>query len=263
MSRIVVIGAGVGGLAVAARTAVKGHHVTIVEQSSRVGGKLHTYRRDGFAFDTGPSLFTLPAVYRDLFLKTGTALEECVDLQAVEPGFGYHWADGTHAVLPGVGIGLAADALGDALGGDAAKQWRALMSRASDMWALTRAPVLQSPLEGMRSAMRLTRSISDIRTIAPFTSLRGLGNKTFSDPRLVTLLDRYATYTGSDPRRAPAALATVPFVEQTFGAWHIGGGLGTLAPVLADRARERGVEIHLSTPAVSIAQRNGAISGVE
>ena len=263
MSRIVVIGAGAGGLAVAARTAVKGHQVTIVEQSQRVGGKLHTYRRDGFAFDTGPSLFTLPAVYRDLFLKTGSALEECVDLQPVEPGFGYHWSDGTHAVLPGVGIGFAADALGDALGGQASQQWRALMSRASDMWALTRAPVLQSPLEGLRSAARLTRSLSDVRTIAPLTTLRGLGRKTFSDPRLVTLLDRYATYTGSDPRRAPAALATVPFVEQTFGAWHIGGGLGTLAPVLADRARERGVDIRLSTSATSIAQRNGVISGVE
>lgn len=263
MSRIVVIGAGAGGLAVAARTAVKGHQVTIVEQSARVGGKLHTYRRDGFSFDTGPSLFTLPAVYRDLFLKTGSALEECVDLQPVEPGFGYHWSDGTHAVLPGVGIGYAADALGDALGGQASQQWRALMSRASDMWALTRAPVLQSPLEGMRSAARLTRSLRDVRTIAPFTTLRGLGKKTFTDPRLVTLLDRYATYTGSDPRRAPAALVTVPFVEQTFGAWHIGGGLGTLAPVLADRARERGVDIRLSTPVISIAQRNGVISGVE
>lgn len=263
MSRIVVIGAGVGGLAVAARTAVKGHQVTIVEQSARVGGKLHTYRRDGFAFDTGPSLFTLPAVYRDLFLKTGTALEENVDLQAVDPGFGYHWADGTDAVLPGVGIGLAADALGDALGGQASQQWRVLMSRASDMWALTRAPVLQSPLEGMRSAARLTRSLGAVRTIAPFTTLRSLGKKTFTDPRLVTLLDRYATYTGSDPRRAPAALATVPFVEQTFGAWHIGGGLGTLAPVLADRARERGVNIRLSSSAVSISQCNGAISGVE
>lgn len=262
MSRIVVIGAGVGGLATAARTAVKGHEVTVVEQGSRVGGKLHTYRREGFAFDTGPSLFTLPAVYRDLFLKTGEPLEDCLDLQAVEPGFTYHWSDGTTAVLPGVGIGKAAEALGDALGGNAAHQWRSLMQRASDMWALTRAPVLQSPLEGLRSAARLTRSVSDIRTIAPFTTLRGLGERTFTDPRLVTLLDRYATYTGSDPRRAPAALSTVPFVEQTFGAWHIGGGVGTLAPVLADRARARGVDIRLNSPVTSIALRAGAVSGV-
>ena len=88
MSDVVVIGAGAGGMAVAARLAVKRHRVTIVEQSSTYGGKLATYRRDGFAFDTGPSLFTLPAVYRDLFLKTGGPLEEAVDLQPVEPAFG-------------------------------------------------------------------------------------------------------------------------------------------------------------------------------
>jgi len=76
MSRVIVIGAGVGGLAVAARLAVKGHDVLVLEQGQRPGGKLHTHRQDGFAFDTGPSLFTLPAVYRDLFLKTGGALEE-------------------------------------------------------------------------------------------------------------------------------------------------------------------------------------------
>ncbi|MDD2857881.1 MAG: phytoene desaturase family protein [Candidatus Nanopelagicales bacterium] len=263
MSRIVVIGAGVGGLAVAARLAVKGHDVRIVEQAERVGGKLHTHRRDGFAFDTGPSLFTLPAVYRDLFLKTGASLEDSVDLQAVEPGFGYRFADGTQAVLPGVGIGAAAGALGDALGGNARAEWLTLMKRASDMWKLTRAPVLQSPLEGWRSAARLTRSISDVRTIAPFTSLHRLGNATFSDARLVTLLDRYATYTGSDPRRAPAALATIPFVEQTFGAWHIGGGIGTLAGVLADRARERGVQIDLRTTVSGITTAHGAVTGVE
>jgi len=72
-SHVIVIGGGVGGLAVAARLSVKGHRVTLLEHADRIGGKLFTYRRDGFAFDTGPSLFTLPAVYRDLFLKTGKA----------------------------------------------------------------------------------------------------------------------------------------------------------------------------------------------
>jgi phytoene dehydrogenase-like protein len=102
MSRVVVVGAGVGGLAVAARLRVKGHDVTVYDQAPRVGGKLATHLRDGFAFDTGPSLFTLPAVYRDLFLKTGAPLEDEVDLQPLDPAFGYHFADGSTAVLPGV-----------------------------------------------------------------------------------------------------------------------------------------------------------------
>lgn len=262
MSRVVVVGAGVGGLAVAARLAVKGHSVTIVEQSESLGGKLRTYRRDGFAFDTGPSLFTLPAVYRDLFLKTGGPLEDAVDLQPLEPAFALHFTD-ADVTMPGVDPARCAGALGDALGRRARDEWLAFMQRAGAMWRITREPILQSPLRGWRDLMRMARNPADVRTIAPFTSLRALGEQSFSDPRLVTLLDRYATYTGSDPRQAPAVLATVPYVEETFGAWHLGGGLGTLADALAQRCMERGVEIRLSTDAVRIDAAAGPVSAVE
>lgn len=263
MSRIIVIGGGAGGLATAARLAARGHRVTILEQAQACGGKLATYRRDGFAFDTGPSLLTLPAVYRDLFLKTGGALEDAVDLQELEPAFGYRFADGSTAVIPGSGIGACASALGDALGGSAADDWRRLMARAGEMWRITRQPFLQAPLDGLRTLLPLARNLEDVRTIAPFTTLRTIGRRTLSDPRLVTLLDRYATYQGSDPRKAPAVLATVPYVEQVFGAWHLGGGLGTLADALVARCLERGVDIRTGTDVARITVDDGRASGVE
>lgn len=262
MSRVVVIGGGVGGLACAARLAVKGHRVTLLERGTELGGKLRTYRRDGFAFDTGPSLLTIPAVYRDLFLKTGASLEESVDLQELEPAFAYRFADGVRAEVPGVNPGRCATALGDALGGTAADDWRALMRRAGEMWRVTRGPFLQSPVDGWRTLASLARRPQDVRTVAPFTSLRQLGRATLRDPRLVTLLDRYATYQGSDPRQAPAVLATVPYVEQAFGAWHLGGGLGTLADALARRCEERGVELRTGTQVDRIALRDGRARGV-
>ncbi|MFI0432252.1 MAG: phytoene desaturase family protein [Candidatus Nanopelagicales bacterium] len=263
MARIVVVGAGVGGMAAAARLSVKGHDVSIIERSATYGGKLGGYRRDGFVFDTGPSLLTLPAVYRDLFIKTGRGeFDDEVDLQEVEPAFAYTWADGTRAELPGCGTGLAAAALGDALGGRAADDWRDLMRRGSDVWRLTRRPVLEAPLSGYRDLAPLARSITDLRTVAPWQSLRGLGRSMLSDPRAVTLLDRYATYTGSDPRRAPAALVTVPYVEQTFGAWHLGGGVRTLADALHRRCLDRSIEITLSTEVTSIETDAGRVTGV-
>lgn len=262
MSRVAVVGAGAGGLAVAARLAVKGHDVAIYEQADRVGGKLATYRRDGFAFDTGPSLFTLPAVYRDLFLKTGAPLEEEVDLQPLDPAFGYHFADGSSAVVPGVDPARCATALGKALGGDAEQEWRAFMQRAGDMWQVTRRPFLESPLDGWRTLLPLANP-RDVRTVAPFTSLRTLGRHYFRDPRLVTLVDRYATYTGSDPRKAPAVLATVPYVEQVFGAWHLGGGVGTLADALHRRCTSLGVSIHLGSSVDRITTRDGSVTGID
>jgi phytoene desaturase len=262
MSRVVVIGAGVGGMAAAARLAVKGHEVTIVEQAPTWGGKLALYERDGFVFDTGPSLFTLPAVYRDLFLKTGRSLEQSVDLQPVEPAFGYHFADGSSVVVPGVDPARCAKAFGDAFGGSANEDWRALIERAGRMWRITREPFLQSPLAGWRTLLSLARDPSDVRTVAPRTSLRDLGREYLSDWRLRQVLDRYATYTGSDPRKAPAVLATVPYIEQTFGAWHIGGGLGRLADALATRCRERGVTMRLATDVDRIELTDGSVSGV-
>ena len=261
MSSVVVIGAGAAGLATAARLAVKGHQVQILEQADSVGGKLATYRRNGFAFDTGPSLFTLPAVYRDLFLKTGRAFEEEVDLQPVEPAFGYRFADGSSVTMPGVDPARCARALGDAFGDKTAAEWRALMERAGKMWRLTREPFLQSPLDGWRTLLPLAKP-ADVRTVAPWSTLRGLGRSTLSDPRAITLLDRYATYTGSDPRKAPAVLATVPYVEQEFGAWHLGGGLGTLAYALRRRCEERGVEIRTGVNVSRIVTNQAGVTGV-
>lgn len=233
------------------------------ERNPTYGGKLGSYERDGFVFDTGPSLLTLPAVYRDLFIKTGRGeLDDLVDLQEVEPAFAYHWSDGSSAVLPGCGTGSIATALGEALGAEAAADWRDLMAHAASVWQLTRRPVLESPLTGVRDLLPLAKSWQDIRTVAPWRTLRSLGESRLRDPRLVTLLDRYATYTGSDPRRAPSALVTVPYVEQNFGAWHVGGGVRALADALFERCQKRGIDIRLNCGVQQILTEESKVTGV-
>jgi phytoene desaturase len=237
--------------------------VVLLEAGARTGGKLHTLRHEGYAFDTGPSMFTLPAVYRDLFRKTGRPFEDEIDLQPVEPGFRYRFGDGSAVTVPGVGTAAVASALGDQLGGSAARDWNVLMARAGQMWRLTRGPILQSPLTGARSLAPLARSPRNVATIAPWQTLRGLGRATLRDPRLRQLLDRYATYTGSDPRRAPAVMATVPYVEQTFGVWHIPGGLGVLAEVMTRRLDRLKVDLRLGTEVARILVQDGRATGVQ
>jgi phytoene desaturase len=259
---VVVIGAGMGGMAAAARLRVKGHQVLVLEQSGTYGGKLATVQHEGFAFDTGPSLLTIPAVYRDLFNKTGGPLEDAVELVDLEPAFGYRFADGTRVDMPGVDPGRCATALGDALGGTAAEDWRAFQARAGAIWQVTRRPFLESPLTGMSDLLPLARDLGDVRTVAPFTSLRTLARRHLRDPRLVTLVDRYATYAGSDPRRAPAALATIPYVEQVFGAYHVAGGVRRLADALHARTLERGVGYRFDTDVTEVVLSGGSVSGV-
>ena len=261
MANVVVIGAGMGGMACAARLASKGHQVTVLEHSPTWGGKLGIVEHDGHLFDTGPSLLTLPAVYRDLFLKTGAALEDSIEIVDLDTAFRYQFADGTVLKMPGVGIGRCAEAIGDTLGGSSAEQWRAFMKRAAKMWAVTRKPFLESELHGLSSLVSMSWRLGDLRTIAPTKTLREMAQQYISDPRLLTLVDRYATYTGSDPRQAPAALATVPYVEQMFGAYHVAGGLRELGRALYERACAIGVKFEFSCTVENISA-NPVINGV-
>ena len=261
MANVVVIGAGMGGMACAARLASKGHRVKVLEHSETWGGKLGVVNHEGHLFDTGPSLLTLPAVYRDLFLKTGAALEDSIEIVDLETAFRYQFADGTVLKMPGVGIGKCAEAIGDTLGGTSAEQWRAFMKRAAKMWSVTRRPFLESELHGLKSLVSMSWRLGDLKTIAPTKTLRELAQEYISDPRLLALVDRYATYTGSDPRQAPAALATVPYVEQMFGAYHVSGGLRELGRALYERACAIGVEFEFSCTVENISA-DPVITGV-
>lgn len=252
MSKVIVIGAGMGGMSAAARLQALGHQVTVIERSATYGGKLARYERDGFVFDIGPSLFTIPSVYRDLFDRTGKPLDEAIEIVAPDPAFRYQFPDGVSVKLPPADPGLISVALQNALGGKAKDQWLALIKQGALAWKLTRTPILESPLRGIGDLIKLAKRPKDIFVIKPWLSLRKLGNRLFSDTRLSYILDRYATYTGSDPRKTPAALVTIPYVEQVFGAWHISGGITKLADAVYQRCIDLGVEFKFNTEANGI-----------
>jgi phytoene desaturase len=258
VSRVVVVGAGVGGLAVAARLAAQGHDVDLHERAATHGGKLGTFRRDGFTFDTGPSLLTMPRVLEELFADTGGPGP---DLVPVDPACRYRFADGTVLDVPHDPAAVPA-ALDAALGHGAGAAWSALHARSARLWDLVGDDVLRRPLDGARDLLRFSRRVADLRLVAPWTTLRGLGRAAFADPRLRTWLDRYATYSGSDPRRTPSVLSVTPFVEQHFGAWYVRGGLRGIADALLRRAVDLGVRVHLGSEVVEVRTAGGRVSEV-
>lgn len=261
MARVVVVGGGMAGLATAVRLRAAKHDVVVLERSEVVGGKAARLELDGFGWDLGPTLLTLPAVYRDLFATTGPALEECLDLSPVDPVCRYTFADGTRLDMPNASRARIGSALDDALGAGAGEQWLALLAHGGEIWQATRDSFLTAPLRGLRAVPSLARGRGALRTVAPHRSLRGLGARYLREPHLRTLLDRYATYAGSDPRRAPAALAAVPFVEQAFGAWTVAGGMHRLALETARRAELLGVELRTSSEVSEIAVEGGRVAG--
>ena len=263
MASIVIIGAGIGGMSAAARLAKAGHEVTIYENSDRSGGKCRTEWFGDYAFDTGPSLLTLPAVYRDLFLKTGKRIEHVLNIKPVDPAFNYHFSDGSSVLFPNLSNPNTYNEIEKSYGLAAGNQWKELINRAERMWEVSREPFIESELNSIFSLLKRKNLLRDIKEIAPFTSLRKLSEKLKLDPHLQMIVDRYATYTGSDPRSAPAVLLTIAFVESTFGAWHIEGGVGQLSTALEQRCSDLGVKFKFNTLVSQILVNNNHATGIK
>ena len=256
---VVVIGAGMGGMATAARLAKAGHQVTVYEASDRHGGKCRTEWIGNYAFDTGPSLLTLPAVYRDFFQRTGEVMGRVLELVPVNPSFDYRFSDGKSVKFANLSRKETLAAVKESLGDNAAHEWDRVMGTAEAMWDVSREPFIESELRSIASLLKRPTLLRDLRIIAPWKSLRDLK---IEDLHLRNILDRYATYSGSDPRVAPAVLASIAFVEEAFGAWHLAGGIGQLAIAIEKRCLDLGVVINLNSPVTQINTQNGVATGI-
>lgn len=262
MAKISVIGAGIGGMSAAARLAKQGHQVTVFENSDQSGGKCRTEWFGDYAFDTGPSLLTLPAVFRDLFIKTGKRIEHVLDISPVDPAFNYNFADGSKVTFPNLSNPKTYKEIEKSFGISASEGWRQIIDRSEKMWEASRDSFIESELTSIWPLLLRKNLINQINQISPFTSLRGLSEKLKLDPHLKMIIDRYATYTGSDPRSAPAVLLTIAFIESTFGAWHVKGGIGQLSVALEQRCRDLGVDFQFKSLVTKILVERNKVEGL-
>jgi phytoene desaturase len=260
--KIVVIGAGMGGMTAAARLSRGGHEVVLYEASDQVGGKCRTEWIGKVAFDTGPSLLTLPAVYKDFFQRTGKPMGLVCPIESVDPSFDYRFRDGSNLKFSNLSRNKTLESISETFGAESAAQWDRIMKRAERMWDVSRGPFIESELKSPISLMKRLTFMRDMKIIAPWKTLRDHADEILKDQRLRYIMDRYATYSGSDPRKAPAVLSTIAFVEESFGAWHVKGGLGQLTATVYQRALDVGVKFHLSTAVASISTEGKKVTGV-
>ncbi|MFE7763925.1 phytoene desaturase family protein [Streptomyces sp. NPDC057438] len=269
MARIAVIGAGLGAMAAAARLAVAGHGVVVHESTRTYGGAVGRFERDGFAFDTGPGLLPLPAVYRDLFLKTGKeSLESRVELVQVDPAARHVFADGTDLLLPNVSRAGVVTALNAALGPGAGDRWGDFLVRAREAWDRTRRPLLEEPLWTDWKVLAEREpypSVPHRRLLRTrrATTLAEVGAWELRDPRLAALLESHALAYGLDPRTVPASAAVLPYMEHAFGTWYVRGGMRELARALYERCVARRVEFVFGSEVTGIVEKDGRAAGVE
>ncbi len=280
MAQIAVIGAGMGAMAAAARLALAGHRVTVHERTGTHGGGVRRLERDGFGFDTGPGVLHLPAVYRDLFLKTGRRkLEKCVDLVPVDPAERHVFPDGTVATLPNASRAGVVRALDAAAGPGAGEAWTALLDRGRRVWEAARRPLVEEPLPADTGALAadpypavpppagrgLLRRLRGARTPAPAATVAGVGaGELGGHPALGLMFAQHALAYGFDPRHAPAGAAMLPYVQETFGGWYVRGGMRALADALYERCLERKVAFAFGSEVVAVrVDGDGRAAGVE
>src|SRR3954452_14162610 len=247
--KVAVVGAGVGGLSAAVELAAAGHSVTVFEQADAPGGKCARVERGGFRWDAGPSLLTMPWVFRDLD----------VELLRVEPVTRYEFADGTSVELS-ADLPRALAAL-EAWSPGAGSDWARFLGTCASMWHASER-FLTGPPPWPPRRLDPPPDPRDALRVKPWWTLRDLARAHARDPRLRMIIERFATYAGADPRRAPAALAVAGYVEHAFGAWHPRGGMYELALALVRRFEALGGTLRCATPIERIVVTGGRVRGV-
>ena len=261
---VIVIGAGVGGLAAAIGLASRGVRVTVLEKNANVGGKLNVWEDGGFRFDTGPHVLTMLWALDEVFQSAGRRLSDVLDLVRLDTVCRYHFSNGQTLDAPGDPED-AARAIADFAPVDEAG-FRRFLDYARQVSDATAEPFLKQDFgASVRGVPTLAQwgQLGDFLALKPWRTLRDVVRAHFSDPRLRQVFELYALYSGSHPARASGIFATVADVQWREGTFYVRGGLYQLAEALRDAAESLGVKFQLSTAVSKIIVKNGVARGVQ
>jgi 1-hydroxycarotenoid 3,4-desaturase len=259
---VVVIGAGMGGLACAIDLARAGFGVTVVERAARPGGKMREVTAGGARIDAGPTVFTMRWVFDALFDNAGSSLDNHITLKPLDVLARHAWSESERLDLF-ADIDRSADAIGAFAGAAEAKGYRAFSTEARRIFETLRDTFLTQQTTGPFGLARRIglANVAALFGLRPFDTLWTALGDHFRDPRLCQLFGRYATYCGASPFAAPATLMLIAHVEQA-GVWTVEGGMQRLADALEALAISLGVQFRYGVHVEQIAVAGGRVSGI-
>lgn len=259
MKKIIVIGAGLGGLAAAIRLAASGFDVTVLEKNENVGGKVNYVESNGYKFDTGASLLTMRGVFEDLFNFCGKRIEDYLTIVPLDPICRYFWTDGTRfdasSNLEKTGTEIARFAPTDA------ENFRKYLADSRRKYEIAEKTFLAHSLNNLPKLLR-PKYLRDLLAISSLKTLDAHNKNYFQSEKLRQIFNRFATYNGSSPFQTPATFALVPFVEFGLGAWYVRGGIYEIPKALEKLANESGVKIKTNSAVEKIIIENKKAVGV-
>lgn len=260
--KVAVIGAGLGGLSAAARLASSGYDVTVYEKNSTPGGKANQIENNGFRFDTGPSLVTMTFVVEQLFSELGENINEYLQLQKLETICKYFWEDGISITAYADKEKFAEEIEKKSI--DDSSSILSYLDYTSTIYDLTAELFLFNDFSDWKSLFNKKglKTLLQIWKIDPFRTMHRANSAFFKDKKIVQLFDRYATYNGSSPYKAPATLNIIPHVEYNLGGYVPAKGIYSLVETLFSLANKKGVKFAFNAEINKIIVENERASGV-
>ena len=254
---IVVVGAGLGGLAAAVTLAGRGHRVLVLEANEWLGGKAAVLEEGGFRFDMGPTILTVPRVLRRVLTEAGRDLDRELQLVRLDPQWRCFFDGGDVLDLTG-----ALDAMVhriEAFTGNArdGAGYRRYLAQAERLHGISERFFFWKSVEGLRDTLDLRANLklstlADVLALRMGQSLAGVVRRHIGDARVAQMVDHFVQYVGSDPFLAPAVLGSIADMQTAEGVWYPMGGTAAVPKLLADVARASGVEFRLGAEVARI-----------
>jgi phytoene desaturase len=262
MPHAIVIGSGVAGMAGAIRLAVQGYDVSVYEKNSYPGGKLSETGNNGFHFDAGPSLFTQPQLIEELFALANEPIEDYFSYHHVPVSCNYFYEDGTQ-IKAYADHGLFAKELVEKLQEDE-QSLSKYLNRSEKIYNNIGRIFLGHSLHKRATLFqkKIWKALKATRFSYLFGTMHKLNASHFKNPKTIQLFDRYATYNGSDPYKAPGMLSLIPHVEHNEGVFYPKGGMISITNALHGLAEKKGVKFYFEQPVQRIIHHEGKIQGV-
>ena len=260
MKRVIVIGAGVAGLAAAARLQHAGYEVTLFEKEPLVGGKMNQIREEGFTFDVGPTIVMMPELYREVFETCGRNADDYIPMEKVEPLMDISFGPGDRLRLSNdlASMTAAVEAVGEK---DAQGYFEYL--------ALLYKRYLIAKDNFLQRSFRKPIDFYNPKSLVAGLRLHTLGDAYSSvahhvkDDRLRKALAFQTLYIGISPFEGPSLYMIIPMIELLYGVWFMKGGMYAMAQAMGRLFLEQGGELRTSTPVERIVVENGCACGVE
>lgn len=261
--RIAIIGAGLGGLSAAISLKSAGYIVEIFEKNERIGGKLNLLEKDGFSFDLGPSIFTLPQFFRDLFQRAGKNMDDYFQLDPVTP----HWRN-FFENHPTIDLYQEADKMKSELSklsGNPEKnlaEFQSFLDYAREQYGIIENGYFSEGIDTLWEFFWHYKSQLFSGKIDYKGSMSDSISKRISDPKMRMILEYFIKYVGSSALDSPGYMNLMPIIQFDYGLWYVRGGMYNLAEGLKKLIDELEIPVHLNSDVRAIEKSGKKVTGI-